>query len=162
MHKPRLTEEQMVAIIRKADRGGGRAVAKRHKAGEQTRCTWRNRFAAFEPVELRPPEQLEQENGPLKKPVAKCDPEIEVMKEIAAKTARVRARQEQASRAIRRAVPQRRACTPMNVARPPLECRWLRLTRPRQSSHAWRSCLDDAGVKAVAVFGSFSAAKATR
>lgn len=162
MHKPRLTEEQMVAIIRKADRGGGRAVANRHKAGEQTRCTWRNRFAAFEPVELRRPEQPEQHDAPLKKPVAECDPEIEVMKEIAAKTARVRARQEQASRAIRRAVPQRRACTPMNVARPPLECRWLRLTRPRQSSHAWRSCLDDAGVKAVAVFGSFSAAKATR
>jgi putative transposase len=75
----------MVAVIREADRDGVPAVAKRHKVSDQTLYTWKKRFGAFQPDDVRRLKQLEQENARLKKLVAERDLEIEVMKEIAAK-----------------------------------------------------------------------------
>jgi len=62
------------------------AVAKRHKVSEQTLYTWRKRFGAFQPDDVRRLKQLEQENGRPKKLVAERDRDIEVMKELAAET----------------------------------------------------------------------------
>ena len=47
MRQGRFTEEQMVAIIREADRDPVSAVAKRHGISEQTIYTWRKRFGGF-------------------------------------------------------------------------------------------------------------------
>jgi len=78
-------DEQMVGIIREADRDPIGEVAKRHGVSEQTISAWRKRFGELRSEDVRRLRQLEAENARLKKLVAERDLEIEVMKEVAAK-----------------------------------------------------------------------------
>jgi putative transposase len=83
--KSRFSEEQMVKILREADRSPVGEVAKRHGISDQTIYAWRKRFGALEPADVKRLRQLEAENARLKKLVAERDLEIEVMREVARK-----------------------------------------------------------------------------
>ena len=85
MRQSRFSDEQVVAILREADRASVAVVARRHAVSEQTIYTWRKRFGTIEASDVRRLKALEGENARLKKLVAERDLEIEVMKEIAAK-----------------------------------------------------------------------------
>ena len=85
MKKSRFSEQQMVKILREADKSPVVRVAKKHGISEQTLYLWRKRFGKLEAVDVKRLRQLEQENAKLKKLVAERDLEIEVMKEVATK-----------------------------------------------------------------------------
>ena len=85
MKQSRFSEDQMVKILREADKSPVARVAKKHGISEQTIYAWRKRFGKLEAVDVKRLRQLEGENAKLKKLVAERDLEIDLMKEIAAK-----------------------------------------------------------------------------
>ena len=70
MRKGRFSEEQMVGILREADKDPVAQVAKRHGVSEQTIYGWRQRFSGMNADDVKRLRQLEQENARLKRLLA--------------------------------------------------------------------------------------------
>ena len=118
MKKTRFTDEQMVTILREADRRRVSEVGKRHGVSAQTIDSWRKHVGTLEPVDVKRLRQLEQENGRLKKMVADRDLEIDVLKEITRKKmVGARVRRQPVASVRRRGLSSRRACAVLSVAR---------------------------------------------
>jgi putative transposase len=85
MKKTRFSEEQMVKILREADKTPVSEVAKKHGVSDVTIYAWRKRYGQLEPVDVKRLRQLEAENARLKKVLAERVMDIEILKEVAAK-----------------------------------------------------------------------------
>jgi putative transposase len=84
MKKKRFSEEQIVRILREAEkkeRSIGE-ICKTHGVSEQSFYRWRNRFGAMAVSDVRRLRQLEKENGRLKRLLAERELEIDAMKEV--------------------------------------------------------------------------------
>ena len=85
MKKTRFSEEQMVKILREADKAPVSEVAKKHGVSDVTIYAWRKRFGQLEAVDVRRLRSLEAENARLKKVLAEKVMDIEILKDVAAK-----------------------------------------------------------------------------
>ena len=85
MKKTRFSEEQMVKILRGADKAPVSEVAKKHGVSDVTIYAWRKRFGQLEAVDVKRLRALEAENARLKKVLAERVMDIEILKEVAAK-----------------------------------------------------------------------------
>ncbi|MNK80977.1 Transposase [compost metagenome] len=82
MKKVRYNEEQIVRILREADRDPVAEMAKRHSVSEQSIYGWGKRFGEFGVDEVRRLKEVETENARLRKLLVGRDLQIEVMKEV--------------------------------------------------------------------------------
>lgn len=85
MKKTRYSDEQIVRILREADRDSVAEVAKRHGVSETTIYVWRKKFGSMETDEVKRLKALEAENARLRKLLVDRELEIDVMKEINSK-----------------------------------------------------------------------------
>jgi putative transposase len=85
MRKSRFSEDEMVKILREADKVPVVDVAKKHGMSTETIYSWRRRFGGMSVDDTKRLRALEAENGKLKKMLADKLLEIDVLKEINSK-----------------------------------------------------------------------------
>jgi len=82
MRQSRFSEEQLVAILREADRGSVAEAARKHKVSEQTMCIWREKFGVLDANDVKRLCELESENARLKRMLAEHEMANDTLKEI--------------------------------------------------------------------------------
>ena len=87
MKQSKFTEEQIISILREAEKGDQTigAVCRAHSISENTFYKWRQKYGGMEVADARRLRELEKENARLKRLLAERDIEIDAMKEVLAK-----------------------------------------------------------------------------
>ena len=86
MARKRFTPEQIVAILREAERGAERkALFRRHGISEQTFYRWKKQYSGLQPDQARELKQLQEENARLKKLVADLSLDKAILQDVAKK-----------------------------------------------------------------------------
>jgi putative transposase len=117
MRKSRLSDEQMVKILRDCNRTPVAVVAKKHGVSKQALYIWRKKFGTMEAADAKDMPGLKAENARPKKLVVARDLEVEIIEEVAAKMVSTAVRSQQVAYAVRRGVSCRCACKLVRVAR---------------------------------------------
>ena len=84
MRQSKLTDEQIVALLREAERGEKSIaqLARENDVTEQTIYRWRRKFGGSTVSDVRRLKQLEKENARLLRLVGQREVEIDAMKEL--------------------------------------------------------------------------------
>lgn len=86
MRKSRFTDEQKIAIIAEAERGGKVAeVLRRHGISRETLYRWRKQYGGMQANDAKRLRALEEENRRLKRVVADQALNIQVLKDVLGK-----------------------------------------------------------------------------
>jgi putative transposase len=87
MKATQMTDEQIVAILREAQKGEKKIVdlCKEKGISENTFYAWRRKFGAMQTSEVKKLRELEKENARLKRLLAERDLDIDILKEVAQK-----------------------------------------------------------------------------
>lgn len=84
MRQSKLTDEQIVALLREAEKGEKSIVqiARENHVTEQTIYRWRRKFGGSTVSDVKRLKQLEKENNRLLRLLGQRDVEIDAMKEL--------------------------------------------------------------------------------
>jgi putative transposase len=84
MRQSKLTDEQIVALLREAERGEKSIaqLARENQVTEQTIYRWRRKFGGSTVSDVRRLKQLEKENNRLLRLLGQREVEIDAMKEL--------------------------------------------------------------------------------
>ena len=87
MKESKFSEEQIIAILREAERGEQTiaAVCRAHGIAENTFYKWRQKYGGLEVADAKRLRELEKENARLKRLLAESVIEVDAMKEVLAK-----------------------------------------------------------------------------